>query len=84
MGCIELVPELQGLAHWKHTQAEVTGDFYEREWERWRDKWGAGGPRIATGGFTCVTLSEAGLKRMDKDSRSSQLIDTLEMATFFG
>jgi len=84
MGCIELVPELQGLARWKHKQAEVTGDFYEREWERWRDKWGAGGPRIATGGFTCVTLSEAGLKKMDKDSRSTQLIDTLKMATFFG
>ena len=84
MGCIELVPELQELAHWKHRQAEVIGDFYKREWENWRDNWGACGPRMATGGLTCVTLSEAGLKRMEKDTRSSQLIGTLKMATFFG
>ena len=81
---MEIVPILQERAKWLHQGPLVNGDFYAGRWQEWKELVPSGcRVDVLTGGFACVTLSSAGKQLAQKDHRSRQLWDTMEMAIFF-
>ena len=66
----------------KHRKALFTGDFNSLEWRSWTFNKGA--IIIVVGGPPCTALSSAGKRLMQWDKASDGILQTLELAHFFG
>ena len=88
---VEWEEPLLQLAEARHPEAVLHSVFYGVRWDFFRRELlersthgVMGAADILTGGPSCVALSDAGKKKMQKDKRSEQILESVRMGIFLG